>query len=95
MKGKRLYLPAMVVKEMEDIKEEDNIEQTCIAFRELVKYARVGREINRWMKLDMRRKPLKYDLEKDDLENYKEIKGYKINEKANGKDYLPSGVING
>ncbi len=72
---------------MEDIKIEDKIETNCLALRELIKYARVGREINRWRKFDFRRKPLK-----DDLENFEEVKGYKINKNANGQDYLPVGV---
>ena len=76
MKGKRIWIPAMVIKEMEDIKIEDNIEENCLALRELVKYARVGREINRWRKFDLSRKPLKHDL---DIDN---IKGYKLNKKT-------------
>lgn len=89
--GRMIWCPDMLIKEIEDIMEEDKLEENKFALRELVKYARVGRELNRIKKLDFRRKPLRYELEDYD----KDIKiKPKVNPNANGKEYLDKGVIN-
>ena len=53
-KGRMKYVPAIVIDEVEDIQREDKIGEDAQAFRELVGYARVGREMKRIMKLDWR-----------------------------------------
>lgn len=54
-KGRICYVPPAVVIELEDIKREDNLTSQADAFKELTKYARVGREAKRMMKLDFSR----------------------------------------
>jgi len=53
-KGRMKYVPPIVIDELEDIQREDKIGEDAQAFRELVGYARVGREMKRIMKLDWR-----------------------------------------
>ena len=51
-KGRMIYVPPVIIDEVQDIQREDDIESRPEAFRHLVKYARVGREIKRVAKLD-------------------------------------------
>lgn len=53
-KGKNMYVPPVVIDELEDIQREDGIEENVLAFKEFTNYARVGREVKRIMKLDWR-----------------------------------------
>ena len=55
MKGRKGYLPAAIVDELEDIKRENRLKRDCSAMVELVKYARVGREVERIKKLNWKR----------------------------------------
>lgn len=57
MTGKLKYLPKLVLLELEDIKSEHAIVKDCLAMEKLVEYARVGRQVERIMKLDFRYKP--------------------------------------
>lgn len=54
-KGRICWVPPAVVIELDDIKREDAIGTQADAFKELTKYARVGREAKRAMKLDWRK----------------------------------------
>ena len=54
-KGRVGWIPALLWTEAEDIKREDNINSDSQAMRELVKYARVGREAKRLITLDWSR----------------------------------------
>lgn len=47
MKGKNKYLPSIVINELDDIKLEHNIKADSIAMGKMVKYTRVGRELER------------------------------------------------
>jgi len=47
VKGRLKYVPKIVLIELDDIKREDDIFADAEAFRKIVKYARVGRELNR------------------------------------------------
>lgn len=51
-KGRMKYCPPSVIDEIEDIKREDELFGDSEAFRKMVKYARVGREAQRMIKLD-------------------------------------------
>jgi len=55
-RGTMKYVPVVVIEEVGDIMREDDIIQSSEAFRKLVKYARVGREVNRMWRLDFSRK---------------------------------------
>jgi len=54
-KGKVVYIPPVVIDELEDIKREDEIHTGSEAFKKMVKYARVGREVKRMATLDFSR----------------------------------------
>ena len=47
MTGRMRYLPKLVIDEIEDIKLENNINDNGWAMKELVKYSRVGREVEK------------------------------------------------
>lgn len=52
-----MYCPPELIIEVNDIKREDNLpDSNPVAIRELVKYARIGREVDRLTKLDWSRK---------------------------------------
>lgn len=68
-KGRMVYVPSIVIEEVEDIKREDDIFQGVEAMRRLVKYARVGREVNRMRNLDWSRKVKLPDIVETNLNN--------------------------
>jgi hypothetical protein len=41
--GKMKYVPAMVLLEINDLKMEEGLMEDSIAFKEMVKYSRIGR----------------------------------------------------
>lgn len=47
-----MWIPAVVLDEIEDIRREDDIHSHAEAMRKMVKYTRVGRETKRIMTLD-------------------------------------------
>ena len=55
-RGKTAYIPKCVIEEIEDIKREDDLFSSGEAMRKLIKYARIGRETKRIMKLDWSKK---------------------------------------
>ena len=58
-KGRMMYVPPVVIEEVEDIKREDCLEQNSDAMKLMTKYARTGREVFRMAKLDFtKKKPL-------------------------------------
>lgn len=72
-----VYIPTIIIDEIEDIRREDKVNSRVDAFKELVQYARVGREVKRltdfgtdWSKKKKNRKPVgnykiipqKYDI---------------------------------
>lgn len=57
------YVPAVVLIELEDLKVENNIKEDSVALRELAKYARAGREMERIMKFRFGRLPTQYPSE--------------------------------
>ncbi len=48
-KGKMMYVPPVIIDEVYDLQREDRIPVRADAFKELVKYAQVGREAKRLM----------------------------------------------
>lgn len=50
-----MYVPPAVLTELDDIMRENSVPSKADAFKELTKYARVGREAERMMKLDFRK----------------------------------------
>ena len=44
-KGKIVYVPRIVVEELDNIKREENLFGTSEAFRKMVGYAKVGKEV--------------------------------------------------
>jgi len=57
-RGRNMYVPSIVIDEIEDIKIEEDIGAGAEAFRKLAKHARIGRELDRIRKLDFRHRPL-------------------------------------
>lgn len=55
MKGRKGYLPSAIVNELEDIKREDRVKKDVSAMMQLVKYARIGREVQRIKTLNWKR----------------------------------------
>lgn len=55
-RGRMQYVPVIILDEVDDIKREDDLESGTEAYRQLVKYARVGRELNRIKNLDWSKK---------------------------------------
>ena len=53
MKGKKEYVPGIVIDELDDMKTEYGLNQDARAFEKMVDYTRVGREVERIMRLDM------------------------------------------
>lgn len=51
-RGGMVYIPTVIIDEIEDIRREDRIESKSEAFKLMTKYARVGREVNRLKKLN-------------------------------------------
>lgn len=45
-RGKKIWIPAVVLDEISDIKQVDGIYSNAEAMRKMVKYTRVGREVN-------------------------------------------------
>jgi len=52
VRGRMGYLPAFVLEELNEIKQEKKLIKNNIAFYEMVRFARVGRELDRLRKLD-------------------------------------------
>lgn len=50
--GKIIYVPHEMVIELDDLMREKKINKKSVAIRKLTKYARVGREVERFAKLD-------------------------------------------
>jgi len=50
-----MYIPPVVIDEIQDLKREDDIEANVEAFKKMVKYTRVGREVQRLAKFDFRK----------------------------------------
>lgn len=57
MAGKMKYLPKVVIDEIDDLKLEHNLQQDHVAMEKMVDYTRVGRELERMMKLNFTHKP--------------------------------------
>lgn len=59
LKGKMQYIPPVILTELDDIMRENRLENKSQAFKEMAKYTRVGRELERMKRLDFTRaKPL-------------------------------------
>lgn len=55
-RGRVLYVPKVVVNEIDDIIREDKVKDKADAFRLMTRYARVGRSAFRLAKLDFTHK---------------------------------------
>lgn len=53
-KGRHAWLPSIIVGELEDLQHEEQIPNFSNACKELTKYARIGREVNRMMNFDFK-----------------------------------------
>jgi|TARA_Y100000310_G_scaffold304896_1_gene344513 hypothetical protein len=51
-RGKNTYVPSIIIDEIKDIQREDEVDSQSEAFKKMVKYAQVGRETKRLMRLD-------------------------------------------
>ena len=58
-KGRMKYVPAVIITEIDDLKFEHNIKTDSVAMHKMAEYTRVGREIERIMKMDFRHRPTK------------------------------------
>lgn len=54
--GMKLYVPPIVIDEVEDIMREDAVGNRADAFKLLTKYGRAGRDLYRAAKLDFTKK---------------------------------------
>lgn len=54
--GRVMYIPLVVIDELEDLMREDEITTQVEGFHKLIKYTRVGREVNRMRTLDFSKK---------------------------------------
>lgn len=52
VKGRIVYVPPVVMDEVESIKADHDVESNAEAMRKMVKYSQVGREIERIRNLD-------------------------------------------
>lgn len=55
-KGKITYVPPIVMIEIGDIMREDELQSQADGFKEMTRYARLGRDMHRAMKLDFTKK---------------------------------------
>lgn len=53
-KGRMVYAPSVVIDEVEDVMRDHDIHRRDEAFRKMVEYSKVGREMERIMTLDWR-----------------------------------------
>jgi len=44
-RGRKLWIPGVVIEEMKDIKESESLFRPSEAFRKMVKYSRRGRDL--------------------------------------------------
>lgn len=59
LKGRMQYIPPVILVELNDIMRENRLENKSQAFKEMAKYTRVGRELERMARLDFSKaKPL-------------------------------------
>ena len=59
-RGRTKYIPSSLVHELEDLKIEHNIKKDKVAMDKIVEYTRVGREVERIIKLDFKHKPTRF-----------------------------------
>jgi len=57
-KGKVTYVPKIVFDELDDLRQEEKIPQQGEAFKKMVQYSEVGREVNRIANLNFHHKPM-------------------------------------
>lgn len=50
-----MWLPPVIIDEMDDIKREDDLIKNVEAFNKMVKYCRIGREMKRLNRFDFSR----------------------------------------
>lgn len=55
-KGRMMYVPPIVIDEVEDIIREDGVNNNSDAFKMMTRYARTGRDVFRLGKLDFTNK---------------------------------------
>lgn len=56
--GQIIYVPKIIIDEVEDIITEEGITSRTEGLNKLVRYARVGREMDRMKRFDFSHKPL-------------------------------------
>ena len=66
-----MYIPPVVIDEIKDLKREDEIHANSEAFRKMVKYTRVGREVKRLAKFDFRKSVPRIPVE--NFDNYNDM----------------------
>lgn len=52
VKGRMIYVPPLVLLEVEDIRKRDNIDTNAEAFNVFTNYARIGRAVQKIINLD-------------------------------------------
>jgi hypothetical protein len=60
MTGRKIYVPKIILMELEDLKTEHNIPKNSTAFKEIAKYSQAGREAERIIKFNFKHKWLNY-----------------------------------
>jgi len=58
-KGRLMYCPSSVIDELESIRYDKELDKKCEAFRKMVKYSQVGREMEKISKLQFGKKKRK------------------------------------
>jgi hypothetical protein len=53
-RGRHAWLPSIVIDEIEDLQRDREIKEFSTACRETIKYAKIGREVERLMRFDFK-----------------------------------------
>ena len=64
-KGDNIYVPVIVIEEIEDIMKQEDITVKSVAAKKMADYSRMGREIDRMMKFDFGFKKKKIKKQED------------------------------
>jgi len=56
-KGRMIYVPKIMLNEIDDLKTEHKIKENKLAITKIVEYTRVGRQLERMMTLNFKYKP--------------------------------------
>jgi hypothetical protein len=53
--GRSVWIPSIVFEEVHDLMEEKKVDKRAEGFRQMAEYSKIGREMERIMRLDFRK----------------------------------------